>query len=53
MEQSMLKIESTWLVTSLHLVQARMVKSKHAQKVQQEKIFVCTLNKGLLPTLSM
>ena len=40
-------LESSCLVTSLCLVQARMVK-KCPKK--QEKIFVCTLNKGQLPT---
>ena len=40
-------IASTCLVTSLHLVQARMVETC------PRKIFFCTLNKGQLPTLSM
>ena len=40
-------IESTCLVTSLHLVQVRMVKT--CPKKVNKKIFFCTLNKGQLP----
>ena len=43
-------IESTCLVTSLPLVQARMVKTC-PKKVN--KNFFCTLNNGQLPTLLM
>ena len=45
-------LESTCLVTSLHLVQARMVKTC-PKKVNKKKYFFCTLNKGQLPTLLM
>ena len=41
-------IESTCLLTSQHLVLARMVKTC-PKKGQQEKIFFCTLNMGQLP----
>ena len=45
-------MKSTCLVTSLHLVQARMFKT-FPKKVIKKKYFFCTLNKGQLPTLLM
>ena len=46
-------LESTCLVTSLHLAQARMVKTCQKKGQQEKYLFVCTLNKGQLPTLLM
>ena len=41
------------LVTSLHLVHARMVKISPKKVSKKKKYFFGTLNKGQLPTLSM
>ena len=41
-------LDGQCLVKSLHLVQARMVKTC-PKKVNKKKYFVCTLNKGQLP----